>query len=71
MSLRPVYCHVPPDLLAQLAPGGIMVIPVGPPSGETVLKISKEVQPDGSVAFVREDIYNGQKIKFVPFTGSH
>ena len=63
--------HVPPDLLAQLAPGGIMVIPVGSPSGETVLKISKEVQPDGSITFVREDIYNGQKIKFVPFTGSH
>jgi len=55
----------------QLAPGGIMVIPVGPPSGETVLKISKEVQPDGSVTFVREDIYNGQKVQFVPFTGSH
>ncbi len=63
--------HVPPDLLAQLAPGGIMVIPVGPPSGETVLKITKEVQPDGSVTFVREDIYNGRKIQFVPFTGSH
>jgi protein-L-isoaspartate(D-aspartate) O-methyltransferase len=63
--------HVPPDLLAQLAPGGIMVIPVGPPSGQTVLKISKEVQPDGSIAFVREDIYHGRKIGFVPFTGGH
>ncbi len=61
--------HVPPDLLAQLAPGGIMVIPVGPPSGETVLKITKEVQPDGTFNFVREDIYNGLKIRFVPFTG--
>jgi len=63
--------HVPPDLLAQLAPGGIMVIPVGPPSGETVLKISKVLQPDGSITFVREDIYHGQKIRFVPFTGGH
>lgn len=63
--------HVPPELLAQLAPGGIMVIPVGPPSGQTVLKISKVVQPDGSITFVREDIYHGQKIKFVPFTGGH
>jgi protein-L-isoaspartate(D-aspartate) O-methyltransferase len=63
--------HVPPELLAQLAPGGIMVIPVGPPSGETVLKISKVVQPDGSITFVREDIYHGQKIEFVPFTGGH
>ncbi len=63
--------HVPPDLLAQLAPGGIMVIPVGPPAGQTVLKISKEVQSDGSVTFVREDIYHGRKIRFVPFTGKH
>jgi protein-L-isoaspartate(D-aspartate) O-methyltransferase len=61
--------HVPPDLLAQLAPGGIMVIPVGPPSGETVLKITKTVQPDGSITFTRQDIYNGLKIRFVPFTG--
>jgi protein-L-isoaspartate(D-aspartate) O-methyltransferase len=63
--------HVPPDLLAQLAPGGIMVIPVGPPSGQTVLKISKVLHPDGSITFVREDIYHGRKIIFVPFTGGH
>ncbi len=63
--------HVPPDLLAQLAPGGIMVIPVGPPTGQTVLKITKEVHPDGSVTFVREDIYHGRKVRFVPFTGGH
>jgi protein-L-isoaspartate(D-aspartate) O-methyltransferase len=63
--------HVPPELLAQLAPGGIMVIPVGPPAGQTVLKISKEVRPDGSVTFVREDIYHGRKLIFVPFTGGH
>jgi protein-L-isoaspartate(D-aspartate) O-methyltransferase len=60
--------HVPPDLLKQLAPGGIMVIPVGPPSGQTVLKISKEVLADGSVTFKREDIYHGRKVVFVPFT---
>ncbi len=63
--------HVPPDLLAQLAPGSIMVIPVGPPSGQTVLKITKQVNPDGSITFVREDIYHGRKILFVPFTGGH
>ncbi len=60
--------HIPPDLLKQLAPGGIMVIPVGPPSGQTVLKITKEVQADGSIIFKREDIYHGRKVKFVPFT---
>ncbi|MHB8279729.1 MAG: protein-L-isoaspartate O-methyltransferase family protein [Candidatus Humimicrobiaceae bacterium] len=60
--------HIPPDLLKQLAPNGIMVIPVGPPSGQTVLKITKEVLPDGSINFKREDIYQGRKVIFVPFT---
>jgi len=61
--------HIPPDLLKQLAPGGIMVIPVGPPSGQTVLKITKEVGADGSITFKREDIYHGvRKVIFVPFT---
>jgi len=61
--------HIPPDLLKQLSPGGIMVIPVGPPSGQTVLKITKEVAADGSVTFKREDIYHGvRKVIFVPFT---
>jgi protein-L-isoaspartate(D-aspartate) O-methyltransferase len=60
--------HVPPDLLSQLAPGGIMVIPIGPPSGQTILKITKKVLADGSVTFTREDIYHGKKVIFVPFT---
>jgi protein-L-isoaspartate(D-aspartate) O-methyltransferase len=64
--------HIPPDLLKQLAPGGIMVIPVGPPSGQTVLKITKEVAADGSVTFKREDIYHGmRKVIFVPFTSKN
>jgi protein-L-isoaspartate(D-aspartate) O-methyltransferase len=63
--------HIPPDLLKQLAPGGIMVIPVGPPSGQTVLKITKKVLADGSVTFTREDIYNGKKVIFVPFTAGN
>jgi len=66
--------HVPPDLLKQLAPDGIMVIPVGPPSGQTVLKISKQVSTDGSITYTREDIYHGRKVVFVPFTsgqGTH
>jgi protein-L-isoaspartate(D-aspartate) O-methyltransferase len=63
--------HIPPDLLKQLKPGGIMLIPVGPPSGQTVLKITKEVQPDGSVTFKREDIYHGRRtVIFVPFTSA-
>jgi protein-L-isoaspartate(D-aspartate) O-methyltransferase len=61
--------HVPPELLRQLAPDGIMVIPVGPPSGQTILRIVKRVAPDGSVTLEREDIFQGKKRDiFVPFT---
>jgi protein-L-isoaspartate(D-aspartate) O-methyltransferase len=61
--------HVPPELLRQLSPEGVMVIPVGPPSGQTILRITKHVSPDGSVSLDREDIYQGKhKEVFVPFT---
>jgi len=61
--------HVPPELLRELAPEGIMVIPVGPPSGQTILRIVKHVDPDGTVSLDREDIFQGKKRQiFVPFT---
>jgi protein-L-isoaspartate(D-aspartate) O-methyltransferase len=61
--------HVPPELLRELAPEGIMVIPVGPPSGQTILRITKHVNGDGSMDLEREDIYQGKhKEIFVPFT---
>ena len=61
--------HVPPELLKQLAPDGIMVIPVGPPSGQTILKITKHVAADGTVTLDREDIFKGKRKEiFVPFT---
>lgn len=60
--------HVPPPLLRQLAPGGIMVIPIGPPSGQTLLKIVKRPLPDGGFAFDRSDIMKGRRVFFVPFT---
>jgi protein-L-isoaspartate(D-aspartate) O-methyltransferase len=60
--------HVPPELLRELAPEGIMVIPVGPPSGQTILRIVKHVAPDGTVTLDREDIFHGKKRQiFVPF----
>jgi len=62
--------HIPPPLLKQLAPGGIMIIPVGPPSGQTVLKITKNVAPDGTVTLDREDTQKGKKTIFVPFTSA-
>jgi protein-L-isoaspartate(D-aspartate) O-methyltransferase len=60
--------HVPPPLLQQLAPGGLMVIPIGPPGAQHVLKVVKRVAADGTVAVERSDIYGGRVIPFVPFT---
>ena len=62
--------HVPPPLLQQMKPDGIMVIPVGPPGAQHVLKAVKAVTADG-FAVSRSDIYNGAIIPFVPFTGGH
>jgi protein-L-isoaspartate(D-aspartate) O-methyltransferase len=45
-----------------------MVIPVGPPGQQRVLKVVKQQQADGSVTITREDLYNGKIVPFVPFT---
>jgi protein-L-isoaspartate(D-aspartate) O-methyltransferase len=63
--------HIPPPLLQQLSPDGIMVIPVGPPGAQHVLKAVKRLSPDGQMSVARSDIYGGAIIPFVPFTGSH
>jgi protein-L-isoaspartate(D-aspartate) O-methyltransferase len=60
--------HIPPSLLQQLKVGGVMVIPVGPPGAQHVLKVTKDANPDGSVKISRSDIYNGKVVPFVPFT---
>ncbi|HUX19696.1 MAG TPA: protein-L-isoaspartate O-methyltransferase, partial [Spirochaetia bacterium] len=63
--------HIPPELLRELKPGGIMVIPVGPPTGQVVLKITKTVDASGQVHLTREDIYHGMRKEiFVPFTAA-
>ncbi len=60
--------HIPPPLLQQLRPGGIMVIPVGPPGAQRVLKVVKEQAADGSISVARSDIFGGKIVPFVPFT---
>jgi len=60
--------HIPPPLLQQLKAPGIMVIPVGPPGAQRILKVVKEQAPDGSFQIARSDIYNGRIVPFVPFT---
>jgi protein-L-isoaspartate(D-aspartate) O-methyltransferase len=59
--------HVPPPLLSQLKPGGVMVIPVGPPGAQRVLRVTKQQAPDGTIRVTREDIYGGKIVPFVPF----
>jgi protein-L-isoaspartate(D-aspartate) O-methyltransferase len=60
--------HVPPPLLQQLKDGGTMVIPVGPPGAQRVLKVVKTKGSDGQITVTRSDIYHGRIVPFVPFT---
>ena len=60
--------HIPPPLLQQLKTGGIMVIPVGPPGRQHLLKVLKEEAAGGQLAVKRSDIYAGRPVPFVPFT---
>ncbi len=63
--------HIPPPLLQQLTPDGIMVIPVGPPGAQHVIKAVEQRSADGRMTVVRSDIYGGAIVPFVPFTGAH
>ena len=60
--------HIPPPLLQQLKTGGIMVIPVGPPGAQHILKVLKEAAASDQIAVKRSDIYNGRPVPFVPLT---
>ena len=60
--------HIPPPLLQQLKVGGTMVIPVGPPGAQRILKVVKEKSADGTISVARSDIYGGKIVPFVPFT---
>jgi protein-L-isoaspartate(D-aspartate) O-methyltransferase len=57
--------HVPPPLLHQLKEGGIMVIPVGPPSGQKLLKITKNKEGE-QIYFDRENLLP-RKVHFIFF----
>jgi protein-L-isoaspartate(D-aspartate) O-methyltransferase len=57
--------HVPPPLLAQLKPGGRMVIPVGTPFMVQQLVVV-EKKPDGEIT-TRQVL----PVRFVPLTGGH
>ena len=63
--------HIPPPLLQQLRTGGIMVIPVGPPGAQHILKVVKTTGADGATTVSRSDIFGGKVIPFVPLSGGH
>jgi len=60
--------HVPPPLLRQLKPDGVMVIPIGPPGAQHVLKVERRRGIFGNTVVARSDIYRGSVVPFVPFT---
>jgi len=60
--------HIPPPLLQQLKPGGIMVLPLGPPGRQYIMEVKKNVADDGTVTLSRRDVYNGMSVRFIPFT---
>jgi protein-L-isoaspartate(D-aspartate) O-methyltransferase len=63
--------HIPPPLLQQLKPHGIMTIPIGPPGAQHILKVVKKTDADGAVEVARSDLFGGKIIPFVPLAGGH
>ncbi len=63
--------HIPPPLLQQMRSDGIMVIPVGPPGAQHILKVVKRSSADGTPTVARSDIFGGKVIPFVPLSGGH
>jgi protein-L-isoaspartate(D-aspartate) O-methyltransferase len=59
--------HIPPPLLRQLSPGGIMVLPLGPPNRQYIMEVIKTEDEDGLITLSRRDVYNGLSVKFIPF----
>jgi protein-L-isoaspartate(D-aspartate) O-methyltransferase len=60
--------HVPPPLIKQLSPEGIIVAPLGPPGRQQIMKLQKKLDTDNKITITRRDVYNGTSVKFIPFT---
>jgi len=52
MIVKEAVDHVPPPLLAQLKPGGRLVLPLGPPRGPQFLTVIEKL-PDGRIRGTR------------------
>jgi protein-L-isoaspartate(D-aspartate) O-methyltransferase len=57
--------HIPPPLVRQLKPGGVLIIPVGPVFQVQQLSLVKK-DPEGELT-TRQIL----PVRFVPFTGEH
>ncbi len=57
--------HIPPPLVRQLKPGGVLLLPVGPPFQVQHLSLVRK-SPDGKPT-TRKIL----PVRFVPFTGEH
>ena len=58
--------EVPPRLVEQLAPGGRLVLPLGPRHGRQMLVVMTRNETSGEL--IREDVL---PVQFVPLTGAH
>jgi len=59
--------HLPPPLIQQLASDGIMVVPLGPPARQYIMKVERTTDEKGVVTLKRTDVYNGVGVQFIPF----
>ncbi len=48
-----------------------MVIPIGPPGAQHILKVVKKTDAGGAQSVSRSDIFGGKVIPFVPLSGGH
>ncbi|MBN2354120.1 MAG: hypothetical protein JXD23_16230 [Spirochaetales bacterium] len=58
--------HVPPPLIKQLAIGGVIVLPLGPPGRQLIMQERKTMSEDNKIALERRDVYNGLGVGFIP-----
>jgi protein-L-isoaspartate(D-aspartate) O-methyltransferase len=60
--------HLPPPLIKALKVGGIIIVPLGPPYRQFLMRIEKVRDEDGEIRLIQKDVYDGMGVIFVPFT---
>jgi protein-L-isoaspartate(D-aspartate) O-methyltransferase len=57
--------HIPPSLLRQLRPDGVMLVPIGPPGAQQILRIRKTIDEDGETTVSRTSLLGGRTFRFM------